>query len=369
MEKYRILTINPGSTSTKVAVFDNETEVFSQNITHAAEDLEKFAHITDQKPYRAELILKALKENSVDLNTLSAVVGRGGGLLAVEGGVYTINDTLLEHALKGANGVTHPAQLGSLLANDIAKEYKIPSFVVNPPDTDELQPVARITGIKNVYRNVHLHALNLKETAIRHAKTLNKKYEECNFVVCHIGGGVSISAHQYGKMIDGNDIVGGEGPMAPTRCGSIPASELINLCFTTNDKKEVKSLCTRTGGFVSHLQTSDAREVTKLASEGNKTAQLVWDTFKYQIIKEIGAMATALEGKVDGILLGGGIVHDKDLVATITKTCSWIAPVTAYPGEFEMEAMAAGAIRVLEGNEEAKTYTGKPAWNPSELGL
>lgn len=369
MKQYRILAINPGSTSTKVAVFDNETEVFSKNIAHDAEELARYEKITDQKPYRSSLILEALKENNVELNTLSAVVGRGGGLLAVEGGVYKVDELLLEHALVGANGVAHPAQLGSLLANDIASQYKIPAFVVNPPDTDELQPVARITGIKDVYRNVHLHALNLKETAIRHAATLNKKYEECNFIVCHIGGGVSVSAHKLGKMIDGNDIVGGEGPMAPTRCGNIPASELINLCFTVNDKKKVKSLCTRTGGFVSHLQTSDAREVTKLANEGNLKAQLVWDTFKYQIIKEIGSMACALEGKVDGILLGGGIVHDKGLVEYINQTCSWIAPVTAYPGEFEMEAMAAGAIRVLDGVEVVKTYTGKPVWNPSDLGL
>lgn len=369
MSKYRILAINPGSTSTKVAVFDNETEVFSKNIAHNAQDLAKYEQITDQKPYRATLILQALKENEIDLNTLSAVVGRGGGLLSVEGGVYKIDELLLDHAERGANGVVHPAQLGSLLANDIAKEYGIPSFVVNPPDTDELQPVARITGIKDIYRNVHLHALNLKETAIRHAKAMGKKYEECNFIVCHIGGGVSVSAHKKGKMIDGNDIVGGEGPMAPTRCGNIPVGELINLCFSGIEKKEAKALCTKTGGFVSHLGTSDAREVTKRANEGDMAAKLVWDTFKYQIIKEIGAMAAALEGKVDGILLGGGIVHDKGLVEYIDTTCSWVAPVSAYPGEFEMEAMAAGAIRALEGIEEIKTYTGNPVWNPKDLGL
>lgn len=369
MSKYRILAINPGSTSTKVAVFDNETEVFSKNIAHDAQDLAKYEQITDQKPYRAELILQALQENDIDLKTLSAVVGRGGGLFAVEGGVYKIDELLLEHALKGANGVVHPAQLGSLLADDIAREYGIPSFVVNPPDTDELQPVARITGIKNVYRNVHLHALNLKETAIRHAKIMNKKYEECNFIVCHIGGGVSVSAHRKGKMIDGNDIVGGEGPMAPTRCGNIPVGELVDLCFSGIEKKEAKAFCTKTGGFVSHLGTSDAREVTKKASEGDKAAGIIWKAFKYQIIKQIGAMATVLEGDVDGILLGGGIVHDKGLVDYIVHTCSWIAPVTAYPGEFEMEAMAAGAIRVLEGLEEAKEYTGTPVWNPKDLGL
>ena len=369
MAKYRVLTINPGSTSTKVAVFDDETEVFSKNIVHAAEDLAAFAQLTQQKPYRAALILEALQENGIDLSSLSAVVGRGGGLLAVEGGVYIIDDLLLSHAEKGANGVVHPAQLGSLLANDIAKEYGIPAYVVNPPDTDELEAVARLTGIKGVYRNVHLHALNLKETAIRHAAAMHKKVEECNFIVCHIGGGVSVSAHRYGKMIDGNDIVGGEGPMAPTRCGNVPASEIIDLCFSGISQKEAKALCTKTGGFVSHLNTSDAREVVRLAEEGNQYAALVWDAFKYQIIKEIGAMAAVLQGKADGILLSGGIVHSQELVESIRQSCSWIAPGSAYPGEFEMEAMAAGAIRVLNGSEAVKTYSGKPVWNPKELGL
>ncbi len=369
MNKYRILAINPGSTSTKVAVFDNDIEVFSHNISHNSEDLNQFTKLTDQKPYRAALIQKALYENRIDIDSISAVVGRGGGLLAVEGGVYCIDDLLLEHAENGANGVVHPAQLGSLLANDIAEEHNIPAFVVNPPDTDELQPVARITGIEGIYRNVHLHALNLKETAIRHAKTLNRKYEDCNFIVCHIGGGVSVSAHKKGRMIDGNDIVGGEGPMAPTRCGSIPAVELIELCFSGISKKEAKALCTKTGGFISHLHTSDAKEVVKLADEGDPYARLIWNTFKYQIVKEIGAMSTVLEGQVDGILLGGGIVHNKELVEYINQCCGWIAPVTAYPGEFEMEAMAAGAIRVLIGLEKAKIYSGKPVWNINDIGL
>lgn len=366
---YRILTINPGSTSTKIAVFDDEKEVFSKNITHSAKDLTKYEHITEQKPYRASLITEALRENKIELSTLSAVVGRGGGLLAVEGGVYRIDKTLLEHAVKGANGITHPAQLGALLANDIAQKYGIPAFVVNPPDTDELQTIARITGVKGIYRNVHLHALNLKETAIRHAANINKKYEESNFIVCHIGGGVSVSAHKKGQMIDGNDIVGGEGPMAPTRCGAVPMTGLIDLCFSGADKTTVKSLCTRTGGFVSHLGTSDTIDVSMRAAQGDQKTKLIWDAFQYQITKEIGAMAAVLEGKVDGILLGGGIVHNKELVQYIKKTCSWIAPVTAYPGEFEMEAMAAGAIRVLNGTEKMKTYTGKAIWNPKELGL
>jgi len=365
--EYRILTINPGSTSTKVGAFEGEKELFSMNVAHEASELAKFGGISAQLSYRKETILAALKEADIDLSTMDAFVGRGGGLLAVEGGTYEIGDILLDHATRGANGVQHPAQLGPQLARGFAEEYGKPCFVVNPPDTDELTLCARMTGIKGVYRNVHLHALNLKETAIRHAAGMGKKYEDCNFIVCHIGGGISISAHQHGRMIDGNDIVGGEGPMAPTRCGAVPASGMIQYCFAHKDKKEVSALCTKAGGFVSHLGTSDAREVCAMADSGNKYAQLVWDTMIYQIIRFIGAMAGVLHGKVDGILLGGGMVHNKTLVDAITDACSWIAPVSAYPGEFELEAMAAGAIRVLEGREQAKIYTGKPCWIPDEL--
>lgn len=364
---FRILTINPGSTSTKVGCFEGKKELFAVNVSHDAEKLKEFVTISDQLPYRKETILSALEEADIDLATIDAFVGRGGGLLAVEGGTYQVNDVLLDHAVRGANGVAHPAQLGSQIANEFAIQYGKPAFVVNPPDTDELTLCARMTGIKGVYRNVHLHALNLKETAIRHSQSNGWKYEDKNYIVCHIGGGISISAHQKGRMIDGNDIVGGEGPMAPTRCGSIPAAEMIRYCFAHEDQKSVASLCTKTGGFVSHLGTSDALEVSNRASQGDKKAALVWDTMIYQIIRCIGAMAGVLHGKADGILLGGGMVHNKDLVKQITEACSWIAPVFAYPGEFELEAMAAGAIRVLNGEEIPKVYTGKPVWSPEEI--
>lgn len=362
------MAINPGSTSTKVGCFEGEKEIFTVNVSHDAEKLKEFPTISSQLPYRKETILQALKEADIDLSTMDAFVGRGGGLLAVEGGTYKVGPVLLDHAERGANGVQHPAQLGSQIANEFAVAYGKPCFVVNPPDTDELTLCARLTGIKGVYRNVHLHALNLKETAIRHSQLNGWKYEDKNYIVCHIGGGISISAHQKGRMIDGNDIVGGEGPMAPTRCGAVPAAEMIRYCFANkDDQKAVASLCTKTGGFVSHLGTSDAIEVTKRAAQGDKKAALVWDTMIYQIIRYIGAMAGVLHGQVDGILLGGGMVHNEDLVSRITEACSWIAPVTAYPGEFELEAMAAGAIRVLKGEEEAKVYTGKPVWSPEEL--
>lgn len=363
MNNYKIFAVNPGSTSTKIALFKGDKCLFSSNVSHEAAVLKSFKDITEQLPYREETILKILEENNIDLSDCDAFVGRGGGLLAVEGGTYEANDILIEHATRGANGVVHPAQLGSLLAKRFADKYGKRTFVVNPPDTDELQDVARMTGIKNVYRNVHLHALNLKETAIRHSEKNGRKYEDCNYVVCHIGGGVSVSAHRKGKMIDGNDIVGGEGPMAPTRCGEVPVIEIVKLLNQGVDAKEIKSYVMKTGGFVSHLGTSDALEVSHMIENGNKEAEMVWNAFVYQIEKYIGAMAAALGGEVDGILLGGGIVHSKSLVEKISKDCCWIAPVYAYPGEFEMEAMAAGVTRVLDGEEELKVYTGKPNWD------
>ena len=364
--KYRILAINPGSTSTKVGCFEGAQELFTVNVSHLVETLKAYATVSDQLLYRTEAILKALHEAGIDLSTIDAYVGRGGGLMSVEGGTYAINDILLDHARRGANGVQHPAQLGPQIAHAFAAQYQKPCFVVNPPDTDELTTLARITGVKGLYRTVHLHALNLKETAIRHSQKNGWRYEDKNYVVCHIGGGISISAHQKGRMIDGNDIVGGEGPMAPTRCGALPAAALIRYS-QGKSLKELLDLCTKTGGFLSHLGTSDALEVTRRAAAGDKEAKLVWDAMVYQIVRAIGAMAGVLHGQVDGILLGGGMVHSQALVDSITESCGWIAPVTAYPGEFELEAMAAGAIRVLSGQEQAKTYTGKPAWSPEVL--
>lgn len=362
MKKYRIFTINPGSTSTKIALFEDENCVFQKNVSHASDELDQFSAISDQLPYRKETIMEALTAHDVELENIDAVAGRGGGLHPVEGGVYAIDELLLEHARIGINGVAHPAQLGSQLANEFASQLNVPSFAVNPPDVDELQEVARITGVKGVYRNVHLHALNLKETAIQHAQKMGRSYETCSFIVCHIGGGVSVSAHQKGKMIDGFDIVGGEGPMAPTRSGSLSVVNVLES-IEKSSLKDTKALCTRNGGFVSHLGTSDTLEVMEKIRAGDSYAKLVWEAMIYQIGKCIGAMAVVLKGNVDGILLGGGIVYSKELVEKIEDSCSFIAPLTAYPGEFEMEAMSAGAIRVLKGEEKARKYTGTPVWN------
>lgn len=357
----RILTINPGSTSTKVGVFDGDQRVFAVTVEHDATELATFPGVSEQMPYRRDMILSALAENGVALDTIDAFVGRGGGLMPTEGGTYVIGDLLLDHATRGANGVQHPAQLGPQLAHELASCNDKPAFVVNPPDTDELCDEARVTGVKGVERHVHLHALNLKETAIRHAAKLGKRYEDVRFVVCHIGGGISISAHDHGRMVDGFDIVGGEGAMAPTRCGSLPVAEVLDYLDAGHTTADVRQLCMKNGGFVDLLGTSDARSVSERAEAGDGDAARAWDAMVYQICKGIGAMAAVLGGNVDGILLGGGMVHNQGLVGAITEQCGWIAPVAAYPGEFELEAMAAGALRVLDGQEEAKTYTGRRA--------
>ncbi|MBQ7614826.1 MAG: butyrate kinase [Butyrivibrio sp.] len=364
MKEYKVLTINPGSTSTKIALFKGEECLFSKNVAHDASELAKYENISDQLPYRRNMILDLLKEAGITLDDVDVFVGRGGGLFSMEGGTYEVDDLILEHARTMANGVIHPAALGPQLAAEFALKNGKRAMVVNPPDVDEYQDLARMTGIKGVYRTSHLHSLNLKETAIRHSKNvLHKKYEEANYIVCHIGGGISVSAHRDGRMIDGYDIVGGEGPMAPTRCGSISVGNLLSYMKKNNyTLADVKPLLTKSGGFVSHLGISDAIELNNRADNGDEYAKMVWNTMIYQIEKGIGSMAAVLHGKVDGILLGGGMVHNKDLVSQITKTCSFIAPVFAYPGEFEMEAMAAGAIRVLDGEEQLKKYTGKPSF-------
>lgn len=369
MGDYQILTINPGSTSTKIAYFKGQDCILSENVSHDADDLAKFQHISQQLDYRRKLIEDFLVNAGLSLDKLDAVVGRGGGLLSVEGGVYTINQTLLDHAKNCANGVEHPACLGPQLADYFSQKANCPAYVVNPPDTDEYQDLARITGVQGQYRTCHLHALNLKETALHHAELQHQNYDEVNYIVCHIGGGISVSAHQKGKMIDGIDIVGGEGPFAPTRSGSLPLASVITLLQNGATVTDLKKLATKTGGLVSLLGTADAKLVSEKAASGHLSSQYAWDAMIYQIAKTIGQMAAVLKGQVDAILLGGGMVFNDNLVQQLRDYCDWIAPVYAYPGEFEMEAMANGAIRVLSGQEILKNYSGIPIWNSADFSI
>ena len=363
MKAYKVFAINPGSTSTKIAMFEGDKEVFSKNVSHDAEELKKFVEINDQLPYRKQTILDELAAAGQTLEGVDAFVGRGGGLVNIAGGTYTVNDKLLEHARVGFT-VKHPATLGAQLAHEFAGQYGGAAFVVNPPDVDEFIDEARVTGLKGIYRESRIHALNQKEIGIRYAKTLGKKYEEMNLIICHIGGGISVTAHRKGKMIDSNDIAQGDGPMAPTRCGALPVKDVVKMCFSGKfTERQMYDKITKTGGLVDHLGTSDAREVCKMIDEGSQYAKLIYDAMIYQIAKQAGAMAAALEGDVDGIILTGGISYDKYVDAELTRKLKFIAPVTVMAGEFEMEALAAGAIRVLNGEEQAKEYTGIPCWN------
>ena len=363
MKSYKVFAINPGSTSTKIAMFEGDKEVFSKNVSHDAEKLKEFKEISDQFDYRKETILKELAEAGQTLEGVDAFSARGGGLVNVEGGVYKVGEKLLEHARVGYT-VKHPATLGAQLADAFAKEYGGVAFVVNPPDVDEFTDVARVTGLKGIYRESRIHALNQKEIGIRYAAKLGKKYEDLNLIICHIGGGISVTAHNHGKMVDSNDIANGDGPMAPTRCGQLPVKDVVTMCFSGKyTEKEMREKITKTGGLVDHLGTSDAREVTEMIKNGNQYAKLIYDAMIYEIGKTAGSMAAVLCGKVDGIIFTGGISHDKYVVEKLTEMLSFIAPITVMAGEFEMEALAAGAIRVLSGKEEAKTYTGIPVLN------
>lgn len=362
--KYRVFAVNPGSTSTKIALFEGDRLLFRRTISHRAEELAGLSEFDQQLPYRMAHIQKVLEEEQVSLENIDAFVGRGGGFYSLEGGVYELNEQMLAHAWESPYGIRHPAVLGTLIASDLQKQYGGRVFVVNPPVVDEYEEVARVTGIREIVRESHLHALNQKEVGIRHGAALGRAYEDCNFIICHIGGGTSIAAHRRGRMVDGNDIIGGEGPMTPTRCGSLPAEPLIELCFSGKyTKKQLIEKCRKNGGFLDWFGTADAMEISRRAEEGEEKAALVWEAMIYQIKKQIGAMAMVLDGQVDGILLTGGMTRNKGLTDALTRACSFLAPVTVYPGEFELEAMAGGAMRVLSGAELPKQYTGVPVWS------
>jgi len=363
----KILTINPGSTSTKVALFEDEKLVFKENISHDAAVLEKYQSAIDQFEYRKQTILNALKDHSINISDCDAVAGRGGGQSPCEGGIYEVNELMIEDSLLRKYD-DHPACLGCLLANDLASKCNAKAYIVNPPTTDEFQLNARITGIKGVFRVSKVHALNHKETAIRVATDMELKYEQSNFIIAHIGGGVSVAAHKKGKIIDCNDIVGGDGPMAPTRCGSIAVRDAIDMCFSGKyTKQEMNQLLTKSGGFVSHLGTSDIRKVIQMIKSGDEYAKLIYEAFQYQIAKQIGAMAVVLGGKVAAIILTGGIVNENSLALNLKEMVDFIAPVEIRPGEFEMEALAFGALRALNGEEKVKIYTGTPTFEPDSL--
>lgn len=353
---YKLLIINPGSTSTKIGVYEDEKEVFVETLRHSSEEIAKYDSIFEQKGFRKEVIMNVLKDNNFDVTTLDAVVGRGGMLKPMAGGTYEVNDELLNDLKVGVQG-QHASNLGGILANEIAKEVGGKAFIVDPVVVDELEAVARISGVPELPRKSKFHALNQKAVAKRFGKESKRGYENLNLIVVHMGGGVSVGAHQNGRVIDVNNALDGDGAFSPERAGSVPVGDLIKMCFSGEyTQAEVYSKIVGKGGYVAYLNTNDARDVLREKQEGNEFAELIYNAFIYQVSKSIGEMATVLKGKVDSIILTGGIAYSPIVVADIKERVEWISNVTVYPGEDELLALAQGAIRVLSGEEEAKEY-------------
>ena len=351
-----LLIINPGSTSTKIGVFQDEKELFQETLRHSSDEIAKYETIFDQMDFRKDIILNILKEKNFDLNSLSAVVGRGGMLKPMASGTYKVNDKMLEDLKIGVQG-QHASNLGGMLANKIAEELNIPSFIVDPVVVDELDNVARVSGVPELPRLSKFHALNQKAVAKRYAKENKAKYEDLNLIVVHMGGGVSVGAHKDGKVIDVNNALDGEGPFSPERAGTVPAGQLIRMCYSGEfTEKEIYTKIVGKGGYVAYLNTNDARDVLKLMEAGDKNAELYFNAFIYQVSKSIGEMSAVLKGKVDRIILTGGIAYSEKAEEEIKKRIGWISEITVYPGEDELLALAQGALRVLNGEEEVKEY-------------
>ena len=353
---YKLLIINPGSTSTKIGVYSDEKEVLVETLRHSSDEIAKYDSIFEQKGFRKQVIMNILKENNIDVNSLDAIVGRGGMLRPIPGGTYEVTDKLLEDLKVGVSG-QHASNLGGILAKEIANEVGIRAFIVDPVVVDELQDVARISGIPELPRRSIFHALNQKAVAKRYAKENGKRYNDLNLVVVHMGGGVSVAAHRDGLVVDVNNTLDGDGPFSPERAGSVPVGDLVKLCFSGKyTQAEVYTKIVGKGGYVAYLNTNDARDVLKAREEGDEYASLIFDAFIYQICKAIGEMSTVLNGKVDQIILTGGIAYSPVVVNAIKEKVQWISDVTVYPGEDELLALAQGAIRVLNGEEDAREY-------------
>lgn len=353
---FKILTINPGSTSTKIAVYDNDQEVFEKTLRHSSDEIGQFETIADQFNFRKDVIEGELKAADIKLEELDCVVGRGGLLKPIKGGTYSVSDDMIEDLRVGVSG-QHASNLGGIIAREFSKELGIPAYIVDPVVVDELSDVARISGLADIERRSIFHALNQKAIARRYADEVGKKYDELNLIVGHMGGGISVGAHEKGSVIDVANALDGEGPFSPERSGGIPVGSLVQMCYSGEySLADMKKKITGRGGLVSYLDTSDARDVEAMIEKRDKKAELVYDAMAYQIAKEIGSCSVVLEGKVDAILLTGGIAYSKMFSKKIIDKVSFIADVKVYPGEDEMAALALGGLRILRGEEEAKIY-------------
>lgn len=350
------LIINPGSTSTKIGVFEDETLLFEETLRHSTEEIAQYASIVDQKDFRKEIIVNLLNEKNFDIKSLNMVVGRGGMLKPIPGGTYAVTDDLLEDLKIGKQG-QHASNLGGILAREIGDSIGVPSFIVDPVVVDEMMPIARYSGVPELPRTSVFHALNQKAVAKRYANETGKAYTDLNLIVVHMGGGVSVGAHKNGRVIDIFNALDGDGAFSPERAGSVPSGALVKMCFSGKyTEKEVYKKLVGNGGFNAYMGTNDMRDVEKAVLTGDKNAEEIRDAFILQVAKDMGSMACVLEGKVDQIIVTGGIAYDKGVVAGLKERAEWIAPFTVYPGEDELLALVQGGLRVVNGVEEAMKY-------------
>jgi len=350
------LIINPGSTSTKIGVFEDETLLFEETLRHSTEEISQYASIYEQKDFRKKIITDLLEEKQFDMKSLGVIVGRGGMLKPIPGGTYAVTDDLLEDLKIGKQG-QHASNLGGILAREIGDEIGVPSYIVDPVVVDEMMDIARYSGVPELPRTSVFHALNQKAVAKRYAKETGKAYDSLNLIVVHMGGGVSVGAHQNGKVVDIFNALDGDGAFSPERAGAVPSGALIKMCFSGKyTEKEVYSKIVGKGGFNAYIGTNDMRDVEKMVDEGDQNAAIIREAFILQMAKDMGSMACVLNGKVDQIIVTGGIAYDKAVVAGLKERAGWIAPFTVYPGEDELLALVQGALRVMNGEEEAKVY-------------
>jgi len=354
--KHLILAINPGSTSTKIAIYENQTEVFKKSIRHQTEDIQSFGTVYEQFHFRKQTILDTLKETEYAISDFQAIVGRGGMLRPIESGTYRVNELMIQDMQKAQRG-EHASNLGCVIAKELADEVNIPSFIVDPVAVDEMIDHARYTGMPEIKRASLFHALNQKAVALKAAASLNKPYNETNLIVAHLGGGISVGVHQLGRVIDVNNALDGDGPMSPERSGSVPIGPLYKMVFSGKyTLEEIKRKNYGQGGLVAYLGTNDGYEIEKRIKNGDKDAKFIVEVMAYQIAKEIGSAAAVLKGKVDAIVLTGGLAYDSFIMDYIKEHVSFIGDILIYPGEDEMEALAFGALRVITNQEEAKEY-------------
>ncbi|PLS15323.1 butyrate kinase [Bacillus sp. M6-12] len=354
--KHRVLVINPGSTSTKIGVFENERPILEKTIRHDSAVISQYENIIDQYDFRKKTILETLEIEGINISKFAAVCGRGGLLRPIEGGTYFVNATMLNDLKIGYSG-QHASNLGGILAYEIASGLNIPAFIVDPVVVDELEPVARVSGFSLIERNSIFHALNQKAVARKVARDMRRKYNELQLIVVHLGGGITVGVHKNGRVIDVNNGLHGDGPFSPERAGTVPAGDLVKLCFSGDYyREEIMKKLVGQGGLVGYLGTNDALKVEKMIDSGNEKAKLVYSAMAYQVAKEIGAASAVLSGKADAIILTGGLAYGKSFVSEISSRIDWIADVIVHPGENELEALAEGALRVLRGEEEAKHY-------------